>query len=166
LQRSLWISFSLFVFAVISHLLSPFLFLLPFAFVSNRYGAKSGAWALVTGASDGIGHAFAIEMAKRGFNVFISARSEDKLQARAQTIAEKYNVRAKFIVADASKVDASIKKIVDTIGDGMCPRFPSFFVHCLFISYNRSVFQIRKTSCFDQQRWCFFQISYQVDRYD
>ena len=40
---------------------------------------KAGSWAVVTGASDGIGRAMAIEFAKRGFNVCILARTMKKV---------------------------------------------------------------------------------------
>jgi short-subunit dehydrogenase len=37
--------------------------------------------AVVTGCTDGIGKAFAIGLAKKGFNVVLISRSKDKLQA-------------------------------------------------------------------------------------
>ncbi|KAJ3373041.1 hypothetical protein HDU91_001196 [Kappamyces sp. JEL0680] len=40
--------------------------------------AKAG-WAVITGASDGIGREFALQLAKKGFNTFLLARSVDKL---------------------------------------------------------------------------------------
>jgi len=46
--------------------------------LKKRY-AKAGTWAVVTGASDGIGRAFAIDLAKRGFNVCIIARTLKKV---------------------------------------------------------------------------------------
>jgi len=41
---------------------------------------------VVTGATDGIGKAFAVEFAKRGMNVVLISRSLDRLQAVAQEI--------------------------------------------------------------------------------
>lgn len=41
---------------------------------------------MVTGATDGIGKAFAVEFAKRGMNVVLISRSLDRLQAVAQEI--------------------------------------------------------------------------------
>lgn len=43
----------------------------------ERYGADS--WAVVTGASEGVGFAFAEELAARGFNIVLMARDLAKL---------------------------------------------------------------------------------------
>jgi 17beta-estradiol 17-dehydrogenase / very-long-chain 3-oxoacyl-CoA reductase len=43
----------------------------------KRYGRNS--WALITGSSDGIGKGIAIALAKQGFNIILSARTEFKL---------------------------------------------------------------------------------------
>ena len=42
----------------------------------KRYG--EGSWALITGASDGIGKAYAQELASRGFNIVLMARNQEK----------------------------------------------------------------------------------------
>ena len=47
----------------------------------KKYGAGKGAWAIVTGASEGIGREFALQLAKKGFNVLVMARSKDKLDS-------------------------------------------------------------------------------------
>lgn len=43
-------------------------------------GLLKGKWALVTGASKGLGEAIAITYAKQGASIALAARSEDKLQ--------------------------------------------------------------------------------------
>lgn len=48
-----------------------------------------GTWAVVTGASDGIGLAYCKHLAKMGFNIMMVSRSEEKLKAAKQDI-EKY----------------------------------------------------------------------------
>jgi short-subunit dehydrogenase len=48
--------------------------------------ADNGAAALVTGASSGIGEAFARQLSERGYRVILVARSEDKLRALAEEI--------------------------------------------------------------------------------
>lgn len=53
----------------------------------KRYGL--GSWALITGSSEGIGRAIALELAKQGFNIVLSARTENKLLAAKQLIQSK-----------------------------------------------------------------------------
>ncbi len=48
-------------------------FLRPRANLKDRYGKTT--WAVVTGASEGIGQAMALELAKAGFNVVLMARN-------------------------------------------------------------------------------------------
>ena len=47
---------------------------------------KYGPWALVTGATDGIGKEYARELARQGLNVVLVSRSHDKLTKVAQEI--------------------------------------------------------------------------------
>lgn len=46
----------------------------------RKYG-KAGKWAVVTGASEGIGHAMALDLGRRGFNVCVIARTQTKLDS-------------------------------------------------------------------------------------
>ena len=57
-------------------------------------------WALVTGASEGLGHAFATLAAKDGFDVILTARQTDKLEAHARALRRAYNVTVEVIPAD------------------------------------------------------------------
>ncbi|TDL22331.1 3-ketoacyl-CoA reductase [Rickenella mellea] len=66
----------------------------------KKYGARKGAWALVTGATDGIGKEFATQLGKAGFNVFLVSRSVDKLQAVAAEIEEKYKTKTRVLAID------------------------------------------------------------------
>jgi 17beta-estradiol 17-dehydrogenase / very-long-chain 3-oxoacyl-CoA reductase len=62
---------------------------------------KFGEWALVTGSTDGIGKAYAIELAKRGLNVILISRTKEKLEQVANEIQSKYsNVQVKTIAID------------------------------------------------------------------
>jgi uncharacterized protein len=65
--------------------------------------------ALITGASSGIGKAFAQELAKRGTNVVLVARSHDKLRSLSQELRQTYDVRAEFIAVDLSDEGAASK---------------------------------------------------------
>lgn len=47
-----------------------------------------GSWAVVTGATDGIGKAYAKEFARKGLNVFLISRSADKLKETKNEIGK------------------------------------------------------------------------------
>jgi short-subunit dehydrogenase len=63
--------------------------------------------ALITGASLGIGAAFAQELAARQTNLILVARSEDKLQQQAENLQTKFGIQVKVIVQDLTQLDAS-----------------------------------------------------------
>lgn len=63
------------------------------------------AYTLITGASGGIGKAFANEFAKHGHDLIIVARSEEKLLALKSELEDKYGVRAEVFAADLSNED-------------------------------------------------------------
>lgn len=62
---------------------------------------------LITGASSGIGAAFAHNLAARGDNLIITGRNKDKLEVLAQELMEKHDVSVEIIVAELSKNDDS-----------------------------------------------------------
>ncbi|KAJ2978671.1 hypothetical protein NQ176_g3687 [Zarea fungicola] len=73
-----------------------------------RYAHPSNGqppWALVTGASDGIGRGFAAELAKQGFNVVLHGRNHAKLSSVMLQLQERHPDRSfRVLVADASKI--------------------------------------------------------------
>jgi short-subunit dehydrogenase len=66
---------------------------------------KYGPWAVVTGASDGIGYAFAEQLAERGLNLVLVARRAPQLHQLADEIRTRYGVQALIIVADLSTLE-------------------------------------------------------------
>eukprot|EP00049_Salpingoeca_infusionum_P018478 m.357406 g.357406 ORF g.357406 m.357406 type:complete len:319 (+) comp17821_c0_seq1:106-1062(+) len=66
-----------------------------------------GKWAVVTGATDGIGLEFAIQLAQKGLKVVLISRSQERLQSAANTIAE--------------AVDGAVTKTIQAdLGDVSC----------------------------------------------
>ncbi|MDZ8080893.1 MAG: SDR family NAD(P)-dependent oxidoreductase [Nostoc sp. SerVER01] len=63
--------------------------------------------ALITGASSGIGKAFAEELAARKKNLVLVARSEDKLNQLAKELKEKYKIQVDVIVKDLTEPNAA-----------------------------------------------------------
>ncbi|XP_078524740.1 inactive hydroxysteroid dehydrogenase-like protein 1 [Lissotriton helveticus] len=81
-----------------------------------------GAWAVVTGATSGIGKAYAEELARRGVNVILISRNKEKLESVSDSIAERYKVQTAFIVADFSKgheIYPAIKKALNDVEIGI-----------------------------------------------
>ncbi|KAM3927296.1 very-long-chain 3-oxoacyl-CoA reductase-B-like [Leptodactylus fuscus] len=61
---------------------------------------KYGGWAVVTGATDGIGKAYAEELAHRGFDVVLISRTLEKLKSVAKEIEQQTKRKTKVIQLD------------------------------------------------------------------
>lgn len=62
------------------------------------YGDK-GTWAVVTGASDGLGKEFAVQLAAKGFNIILVSRTKSKLETLAAEIEGKHGTAKTAILA-------------------------------------------------------------------
>lgn len=61
---------------------------------------KYGEWALVTGASSGIGKAFAEKLAEMGINLILIARRKNLLQEIGMDLNKKHSIEVRIIEAD------------------------------------------------------------------
>jgi 17beta-estradiol 17-dehydrogenase / very-long-chain 3-oxoacyl-CoA reductase len=86
----------------------------------SKYGAKTGAWALVTGASDGVGKGYVEQLAKLGFNVFLVSRTEAKLKEIVQELSAKYpSQKFEFLAQDVANPSVPVSALVDQISSAV-----------------------------------------------
>lgn len=71
--------------------------------MDNKFKDKYGDWAIITGASSGIGVEFAHQIAEKGLNVVLVARRKELLDSLAAELSAKYKVECKTVEADLSK---------------------------------------------------------------
>jgi short-subunit dehydrogenase len=69
---------------------------------------------LITGASSGIGEAFARRLATEGHNLVLAARSEEKLHALCDELAAKHKISAQFVAIDLTEPDADTSLFEET----------------------------------------------------
>ncbi len=91
-------------------------------------------WALITGATVGIGDCFARLLASQGYNLVINARSKDKLEERAEFLRATYGVEVEVLAADLAidceKVESYIESheievLINNAGFGLNQSFLS-----------------------------------------
>ena len=83
---------------------------------------KLGKYAIITGATDGIGKAYAFALAKRGMSLILISRTESKLQDVAKEIdgkGFKGIEKTKYIVCDYSNFDEKTRARVQKELEGL-----------------------------------------------
>ncbi|XP_025087589.1 inactive hydroxysteroid dehydrogenase-like protein 1 [Pomacea canaliculata] len=78
---------------------------------------RYGPWAVITGGSDGIGKAYAQELARNGLNVLLISKEERKLMKTAKEIEETFSVKAEYICVDFATEDSIYEAIKNKIAD-------------------------------------------------
>ena len=80
--------------------------------------AWQGKWALVTGASAGIGEAIAAELAESGVNLVLTARRRERLDLLAERLQTLHSIQTQVIVADLTLPQAPQQIFAATEGAG------------------------------------------------
>jgi uncharacterized protein len=89
------------------------------------FAAKYGPWALVAGASEGVGAAFAEGLAERGVNVVLVARRKAVLDEVAAGIAARTGVETRTLAIDLATHDAA-----STVAAGTNDLDVGFLIYC------------------------------------
>ncbi|MCX2929398.1 SDR family NAD(P)-dependent oxidoreductase [Mycobacterium sp. CVI_P3] len=93
--------------------------------MSDDFSRRYGPWALVAGASDGVGAAFAEALAARGLNVVLLARRLPVLDEVATGIRDRYGVQTKTLAVDLASPGAAA-----TVADATTDLEVGFLVYC------------------------------------
>lgn len=84
-------------YVTIVYILINLLVALANALKKGKKPTEYGQWAIVTGATSGIGEAFSYELAAQKMNLLIISRSQDKLEKVQSEITSKYKVQCRYI---------------------------------------------------------------------
>lgn len=80
--------------------------------LKNRYGP----WALVTGASSGIGAALVKQLASEGLNIVSVARTQAKLEEQARSLRAEFGVEVRTVSADLSS-EGGAQTVMQAVSD-------------------------------------------------
>ncbi|GGZ38777.1 putative short chain dehydrogenase/reductase [Streptomyces inusitatus] len=89
----------------------------PQAYVRVR-GPVRERYALITGASSGLGAAFADRLARSGYSLVLVARDRDRLSAVAERVTGRYGTRCEVLPADLASA-ADRRAVVERLGRGV-----------------------------------------------
>lgn len=81
---------------------------------TKQFKEKYGPYALIAGGSDGLGLAYAEGIARRGLNLVLIARKEDRLKAAAARLKETYGIDVITITADMADYE-NVKKLISAL---------------------------------------------------
>jgi hypothetical protein len=81
---------------------------------TEQFKEKYGQYALIVGGSDGLGYAFAEAIARRGLNLILLARQENRLRTAAARLREAYKIDVIDIAADAADYE-NVRSLINDL---------------------------------------------------
>ena len=81
---------------------------------SANFREKYGPWALIAGASEGIGAAFSEALAERGLNLILVARRENLLSELALGLCSRHEIEVEEHALDLGDI-ASVRNLVSSL---------------------------------------------------
>jgi len=82
----------------------------------HKFRDQYGEWALVTGASAGIGLEFARALARQGMSIVLTARREDRLNTLAAELRTEFHVDTRVVAVDLATPDGA-DRLADAVAD-------------------------------------------------
>ncbi|MBX2827859.1 MAG: SDR family NAD(P)-dependent oxidoreductase [Flavobacteriaceae bacterium] len=82
----------------------------------KRLRENYGPWALITGATSGIGKAATFQLAEAGFNLLIVSRNVDSLEEMTTQLESQFGISANYLAVDLSQ-SGSYPKVIKAASD-------------------------------------------------
>jgi len=88
---------------------------------TDSFPGRYGPWAVVLGASEGLGEAFARDAARRGLHVVVAARRAGPVESVAASLRADFGVDARAVVLDLASPDflAALRPVTDDVDVGL-----------------------------------------------
>ncbi len=83
---------------------------------ASRFRERYGPWAVVAGASEGLGAAYAAGLAARGLDLALAARRAELLQAESERLVGEFGVRVRTLPLDLSRPEAA-ERLGEAVAD-------------------------------------------------